>query len=206
MELQRPFMVVTPTVDGDVLSVLARAETSFTPPQIHRLVGKRSEAGIRRALERLSEQGVVRSQRAGHAIQYELNRDHLAAEAVTTIANLRQTFISRLRQLLSGWTAQTPYAALFGSAARGTMSTSSDIDIFVLRTDEVDDDDEWRAQIFQLESTVHRWTGNDAQVLEYDESDVTVEGHSDLVLAEVLRDGISLAGSPTYLRHILGIL
>jgi predicted nucleotidyltransferase len=205
MELQRPFAVVTPTVDGDVLSALARADAAFTPPQVHRLIGRRSEAGVRKALERLSEQGVVRAERAGQAMQYQLNRDHLAAEAIVALANLRQTFISRLRGLLSGWTMPTPYAALFGSAARGTMTTSSDIDIFVLRAGDVEDDERWQEQIFQLELTVHRWTGNDTQVLEYDETDMAVPHDGDLVITEVLRDGISLAGSPTYLRQMLGI-
>ena len=39
-------MAITPTVDGDVLMVLARAEAAFTPPEVHRLIGARSEAAF----------------------------------------------------------------------------------------------------------------------------------------------------------------
>jgi predicted nucleotidyltransferase len=202
MQLERPFLVVTPTVDGDVLTVLARAEAAFTPPQIHQLIGQRSEAGVRRALARLVEQGVVRAERAGHAIRYELNRDHIATEGITAIANLRHEFVSRLRRVVEGWAVPTPYAALFGSAARGTMRPSSDIDIFVLRPESAEDDPIWRSQIYELESMVFRWTGNDAQVLEYDETDLHAAETRDVVLEEVLRDGIALVGSPSVLRHV----
>jgi hypothetical protein len=200
MELQRPFLALTPTVDGDVLYVLARAEAAFTPPQVQRVIGRRSEAGVRRALTRLAEQGVVRADRAGQAVQYQLNREHLAADAITAIARLRETLVVRLREAVEGWALATPYAAMFGSAARGTMTPSSDIDLFVVRGRGIAaDDDAWRAQVDTLETTVHRWTGNDAQVLEYGEDD----SHTvalDPVLGEIMHDGIVLAGDRTYIH------
>ncbi|WP_268874360.1 hypothetical protein [Tersicoccus phoenicis] len=37
MRVQTPLAVVTPTVDGDVLAVLARADSWFTVSGLHRL-------------------------------------------------------------------------------------------------------------------------------------------------------------------------
>lgn len=201
MELERPFRSITPTVDGDVLYILARAETSFTPPQVHHLVGQQSVDGVRRVLVRLTEQGIVRGERVGHAVEYSLNRDHLAADAVVAIARLRETFIARLRTLLGEWPVPPLYAALFGSAARGTMSSASDVDIFVVRGRATDaNDDQWNDQVHHLERVVRDWTGNEADVLVYDEADLSIATHDDVV-DEVVRDGIELVGSLSDLRR-----
>lgn len=203
MQLDRPFLAVTPTVDGDVLSVLARASASFTPPQVHRVIGHRSEAGVRRALVRLTEQGIVTAERVGNAMRYELNRDHLAAAAITTIARIREMLIARLREHIRAWSVPTPYAALFGSAARGSMSPSSDIDLFVVRASSIDrEHDTWTDQIHELGLVVRTWTGNDAQVLEYEEADLP-RTPPDLVVDEIMRDGIALTDPGDYLRQQL---
>jgi hypothetical protein len=86
-------------VDGDVLAVLALNEATFTPGQLRRLLGRYSEAGVRKVLMRLTEQGVVHGDRVG-------------------------------------WAIQPTYAAVFGSSARGEMTSSSDLDLLPVRPDE----------------------------------------------------------------------
>jgi predicted nucleotidyltransferase len=203
MQLEHPFRVVTPTLDGDVLYVLARAEAAFTPPQVHHLVGLRSEDGIRRALARLTTQGIVTGVRVGRAVEYRLNRAHLAANAVIEIAKLRESLITHLRECIDAWSVPTPYAAIFGSAAHGTMSPASDIDVFVVRARSVEEDDTtWSEQIHDLAQRVREWTGNIAEVLEYEERDLSRTPH-DFVVDEVARDGIPLTGQGDYLRRKL---
>lgn len=73
MHLQTPFTVVTQTVDGEVLAVLAGAEVEFTTPQIRAIAGGRCEAGLRNACVRLADQGIVSRRRAGNAWMYSLN-------------------------------------------------------------------------------------------------------------------------------------
>lgn len=68
MDIGHPLATVTPTVDGDVLAVLAQNEATFTPGQLRRLLGRYSEAGIRKVLMRLTEQGVVHGDRVGNAV------------------------------------------------------------------------------------------------------------------------------------------
>lgn len=202
MELQRPFRTITPTVDGDVLAVLARADAEFTPPQVHRLVGRYSVDGIRKALTRLAQQGIVARRRAGNAVLYTLNREHLATPAVVALATLRDTLIERIRERIDGWPHRCVYAALFGSAARGTMRPDSDIDIFVVRATDADADaEEWRRQVEDLRHEVSLWTGNDTRVLEYAEDEVTRGLRvGDGVLLDVEAEGIRLAGPSEYLR------
>lgn len=202
MQLERPLRVVTPTVDGDVLAVLARADQEFTAPEVHELVGAWSYHGIRRSLLRLVEQGIVFQRRAGPAHLYQLNRSHLAAPLIAGLADLRGLFISRLQERLSGWKTPPVYAALFGSAARGEMSTDSDIDLFIVRADEVDPDDpDWREQLGALARDATAWTGNDTQILEYGDSEVAAGiGAGEGVLAAIATEGIRLAGTSRYLR------
>ena len=173
MELQRPFRLITPSLDGDVLAVLARADAEFTPPQVHGMVGRHSVDGVRRALIRLAEQGIVEHRRAGNAVLYQLNRAHLAAPAVITLASLRDELVSRLRAEIDAWQVRCEYAALFGSAARGEMRPDSDIDLFVVRPKRiVADDERWREQLIALSHDVAEWTGNDVRILEYSTDEV----------------------------------
>ena len=48
MDLGRPLATVTPTLDGDVLQVLATHDVSFTAGQVRRVLNNFSEEGIRK--------------------------------------------------------------------------------------------------------------------------------------------------------------
>lgn len=204
MDLGRPLRVVTPTIDGDVLVVLARApETEFTPPQIHRVLETFSVEGVRRCLARLVEQGIVVRREAGRAALYRFNVDHVAAEPIVALARAREVLIERMRVMIGEWEVPCAFAALFGSAARSEMRNRSDIDVFVVRPDDVDPDDlGWADQLITLARAISAWTGNEAQVLTYSEADLR-RGHElgDLVLRDIERDGIRLAGPAGYLRR-----
>ena len=197
MQVNRSLRVIAPTVSADVLGVLAGAEASFTPPEIHRLLGEHSVDGVRRALHGLVEQGIVRPARSGNAVRYELNRQHLAAPSVLALARLRDVLIERLQRRIEGWATQCTSAALFGSAATASMRPDSDIDLFVVRPNAVTVDDRvWRRQIDSLEAKVAAWTGNDVRTLEYDEDEVAAGVRAgDRVLADIRDRGVLLAGS-----------
>ncbi len=202
MQLDRPFLVVTPTVDGDVLATLARADAAFTGRGLHRLVGRHSADGVRRAVERLARQGVVDVAVAGPSKLYSLNRDHLAAAHVIALANLREEFFDRLRRRLAEWRLQPVYAALFGSAATQQMREDSDIDLFVARPDAATaDDGVWAEQFGQLAHDASRWTGNDLRIFELSDAEVKLGVvRKDQVLVDIRDHGIRLIGPAGYLR------
>jgi len=199
MDLRQPMRVVTPTLDGDVLAILARADKAFSNSEIAGAILGVSKEGVRKALGRLVEQGIVESTRAGNALMYRLNRDHLAAPAIEALANIRLRLVARLRETIGEWSVAPVAAALFGSAGRGDGAASSDLDILVIRSKSVDVEDEtWREQLAALEHAATRWTGNDARVLEYGEEDLS--RRQEPVVVSALQEGIELAGSLRSLR------
>ncbi len=202
VDLRRPLRVVTPTLDGDVLAVLARADKAFSNGEIASAIRDVTKEGVRKALRRLVEQGIVESTRAGNALMYRLNRDHLAAPAIEALSNIRLQLIERLRETIGNWTIAPVAAAVFGSAARGDGDVSSDLDVLVIRPESVDAEDEkWREQLASLEQVATRWTGNDARVLEYGEDDLSRRRRREPVVAAALDEGIELAGSLRSLRR-----
>lgn len=201
MELNRPLATITPTLDGDVLALLARHEVSFTTGQLHRVLNRYSEAGIRKVLVRLSGQGIVLRERVGNAYSYRFNRDHVAASPIAELANLQRTLLARIEHRLANWTFPPVFAAVFGSAARGTMTAASDIDLFLVRADDAPRD-AWDEQVGTLVSDLTRWTGNDTRPLEYGQGELA-GARTEPVLREVLADALTVAGSRAWLSRQL---
>src|SRR5665647_1986635 len=96
MNLQRPFQVIAPTLDGDVLTLLARADRAMTGRAIERESGS-SHGGVQRALEHLVAEGIITRERAGRAFLYRLNRDHLAPPRLESLPPLRLERLGRQR-------------------------------------------------------------------------------------------------------------
>lgn len=201
MLLQHPFEAVTTSVDGDCLAVLARADHEFTVSRLLPLLGReRSLTGVRNALDRLADQGVVIVRRVGNVKSYSLNRSHLLAPAIVEIAAARDRLVERVAAELQQWRVSPVYGALFGSAARGEMHTESDIDILLIHPDDADIE-LWTDQVGHLQQLVTSWTGNDTRVLTLSEREVHEHGTRDPVLREVAHEGVALAGSTSWLRR-----
>lgn len=201
MDLSRPLSTVTPTLDGDVLALLAQQRGGFTTGQLHRMLTRYSEEGIRKVLGRLTHQGVVHSERVGNAYSYRLNREHLAAGAIIELANIQGTLLTRLEERLKSWDLPPRYAALFGSAARGTMTPESDIDLLLVRADDTIRST-WDEQVGALMADVTWWTGNDTRPVEYTVSEL-LAATDEPVLHDVLREGLTVAGSREWLNRQL---
>lgn len=207
MQTQHPLATITPTVDGEVLTVLARADATFTTGQLHTLLPHRSAQGIRNVLRRLAAQGVVTTFRVGAVDGYTLNRDHLAAGPIIELANLPTRLRDRIADQLATFTHKPLYAALFGSAASGQMRTDSDIDIFLVRPtpdgDQAADDNAWTEDLDRLANKVTSWTGNDARILDMTEHHVRTHAADEPVIADIARDGITIYGPANWPATIL---
>jgi predicted nucleotidyltransferase len=201
MDFRRPLQVVTPTLDGDVLSVLARAEAEMTGREIQRVVGHGSHQGIRNAANRLAEQGVVSRRSAGKANLYRLNRDHVAASWIEGLASLPAQVLERLRSAIKEWRRPPVLVVLFGSVARGEATPSSDLDILVVRPASCEPEEPiWQEQLSKLQTSGTAWTGNDTRILELGEHELT-DGEPLQVLTDAARDGIELYGTLRLLRR-----
>lgn len=196
MQLQRPLTTVTTSVDGDVLTVLARATEPLTLADIAHLAPGRSYAGLRNSADRLVEQGIVDGRRTGRTKSFLLNRDHLAATPIVTLANMRGELLQRLRTGCE--TIPLRYAALFGSGARGEMRIDSDVDLcFIIREGRRANAEE---PVHALCEKVRRWTGNAVRPVLFDEEDI--DGF-DPLLASIAQDGVAIAGDGRWLARAL---
>ena len=203
MHFRHPFRVITNSLDGDVLAFLVRADKAFSGREIQRGLpeGAGTQEGVRKSLRRLREQGIVDSERAGTAVMFRLNREHLAAPWVEALANLRLQLLDQLREMIAAWDIQPAAAALFGSAAEGDATEESDLDLFIVRPNDVDAEDaRWRDQLDHLQQAASRWTGNDARILEYGRNKIPARRGREPVIDAALEEGIELAGRLTDLR------
>ena len=138
------------------------------------------------------------AERVGPAFGYRLNRAHLAAEPILALAGMRGTFLTRLEQLLTSWAQPPAYAAVFGSAGRGTMRPDSDIDLLLVRPD--GRDDVWDIQLDDLVSTVTAWTGNDLRPLVYTLTELDA-ARAEPVLLDILEGGITVTGDRSWFQR-----
>jgi predicted nucleotidyltransferase len=205
MDLSRPYTAVCPTLDGEVLQVLAGTTMSLTGRQVALLTGRTSHSGVLATLHRLTEQGLVDRVELSRAFLFALNRDHLAAGAVEILVSLREKLIDEIRRTVGEWPIAPVHISLFGSAARGDGGTQSDIDLFVVRASAVDEDEpSWRDQIDDLSRRIQRWTGNHASVVERDESQLArLREAQPPIFGELLSDAIVISGSRSQLSDLL---
>lgn len=197
MDLTQPLSSLIPSVDGDVLTVLARTQAPLTGRRIASLARKGSRPAVQAVLDRLVDHGVVYAEPAGSARLYTLNRDHLLAESVGTAVAARDRLLIRLREHIEAWPIPAVHTSLFGSAARAEASARSDLDVVVIRPDEVDaDSPAWTKQLADLADLVTRWTGNTLSWFEVDRTGLARgirEGEA--VLGSVRSEGIHLTGT-----------
>ncbi len=196
MDLTDPTRAVTATLDGPVLAVLAQSGKPMTVGDVAAQMPRGSEIGVRRSLERLVGQGIVRATEMGRNRVHELNREHIAAPVADLLASLRLELWKRLRAKLSAWNPRPVYGCVFGSAARGDGDSGSDIDLLLVHAPFPGDGDprrrsggignqvagyaaefatlqltarqagKWHRQVDELRVFVRSWTGNPLQVLE----------------------------------------
>ena len=195
MDLSSPISSVIPGVGGVVLQILARTDQPLTGSGIAKLAeGSSSRAGVTKALQSLVASGLVECRPAGRANLYTLNREHVAAESILALAELRSATIERMKRSVDRWKIEPVGVYLFGSAARGDGGVDSDIDVLVVRHARVDED-AWIHQTMELARLVTAWTGNQCEILEYTKAELTgLARRKDRLIRSLVRDSIALTG------------
>jgi predicted nucleotidyltransferase len=198
MQFSEPISAVSPGLHGRVLSVLARTEQALTGRAVAGLLAPPSSAsGVQRVLDELVRNGVVIAEPAGRAKLYTLNREHVAAAAIEELANLRDRFISRIQAEAQTWEIPAAAVWLFGSASRGEGGPDSDIDILVVRPDDVSDSDpRWLAQLESLADLATRWSGNPCEIVEYSSTELQhLVRRRERLITELRRDAVPVTGA-----------
>nr|WP_276611052.1 nucleotidyltransferase domain-containing protein [Kineococcus siccus] len=156
---------IAPTVDADVLQVLARTQRGLNGSMVARLSG-RSYAQVRTSLHRLVSHGLVTTQDAGSAVLYRLNRSHVLSGPVLAVVAATGTVEAWLGDRLGRWSPPPVAVVLFGSWARGAAAPDSDLDLLVVRADDVDADGPWGEQLHATGEELEALTGNPVQFVQ----------------------------------------
>lgn len=195
MDLSNGISSVVPSVHGVVLGALGRTSRPLSGRAIAELVGdKASQKGVYLVLRSLVGAGIVTAQEHPPAILYQLNREHLAADSIVALASLRERLIDAIREHVASW-PMAPYGAwIFGSFARGTAGSKSDVDVFVVRpSDTTIDDEQWRAQLRDIAQKVRAWSGNDCRVAEFAQEEfMQLFSKNDRLAQDLRTDAIAL--------------
>lgn len=181
-----------------ILRAVAHRTSPATAAQLHRAAATGTEAGIRRALDRLARHGLLVAEQVGDRIVYSLNRDHVLHPAVAALIRSGDELPRRLRKEISGWQVQPVAAALYGSAARRDGDADSDVDVLLIRPagSGPRQDDVWSGQVHRLRDQVYRWTGNRCHVTDRPVSSLRKLSRSREAIVDGWRkDAIKLAGT-----------
>lgn len=144
------------------------------------------------ALGMLADAGLVLRENRPPAQAYRLNRDHVAADAITALADQWTLLLERIQGHLAEWEPAPVSACLFGSAARVEAGPDSDIDLLLVSPAEAGElesaDVSWQAQVEDLSERIRLWSGNVCKVLDLTESELRQSVMRDDRLVRDLRD------------------
>lgn len=196
VDVSRPYTAVCPTVDGDVLRVLAGTSLGLTGREVMTMTGRRSHGGVLDALHRLTAHGLVTRVQLNRSYLFALNREHVAADAVILLMNLRETLFELIRSVVTQWEVSPVHASVFGSTARGDGSVESDIDVLIVRPARTaQDESPWQEQVDALREQIKAWTGNNAAVVDKSETELAdLRERQRPIIAELCSDAIVLYG------------
>lgn len=199
MDLSHPISTVIPSLEGQVLTVLAHTTAPMSGSAIARLTDAGSERGCRRALERLVRQGTVEATASGPSILYVANRQHMMWPTIERVVEAadraRQDLFTRFRHIVSDDFGERATLAVFGSVARRDSALDSDIDLLLVTPDDADPDAVDRV-VDRLIRHGREWTGNDTNVYQLTTGELTEHiRQGDPMIASWHRDARTISGS-----------
>lgn len=197
MNLSYPLGSVIPSAHGAVLGVLARTTEPLSGRRIAALTRPPvSQSRVNSVLGQLARDGIAKVESRPPSILYTLNRDHVAAPGVLSLASMWQTLLDRVRTTIDQWAYPPTAAWLFGSTARAEGGSGSDLDLLLLRPDELPSEDLWQQHVDELAVQVRLWSGNACEPLVLTETELQAAiQRDDRIVQELRRDAIHLVGA-----------
>lgn len=197
MWVMRGVEAVLSPIEAVVLRTLEQRDVPLSGRAIARIASL-SQSTAQRALGRLRESGLVLADPAPPSLLYRINRDHVAIPSLLTLLHLDDEVRRRMTEHVSRWRTRPAAVVVYASAARGTASGSSDLDVLVVRPNGIAPDEApWQDQVADLAAQAQGWTGRSASIVELSVHEAVhgmVEREPFLVEAD--RDGWLIAGQP----------
>jgi predicted nucleotidyltransferase len=196
VDLTRPVEAVVGGVQGRLLAALVRVSAPLTLRQLAGIAGV-SPAQASRVLPRLVELGLVDRYEVPPASQFVLVRDNAAAQLLVALSHVHTAALHQIGEAAAAITPAPVSVIVFGSFARGDATAESDIDVMVVRSDAVDeDDDTWSDSLDLWRRRVRTVTGNDVEMVEAtaDEAARKMATPSEL-WSNIKREGVVVYGA-----------
>lgn len=195
IDFVRPIEAIVPGVQGRVLAVLAETTAELNLRTIAQLA-QVSPAQASRVLPRLVELGVVERRDVPPAAMFRLVRDHVAGQALLGLARSHDAVLDTMGRLAGELVRPPVEVIVFGSFARREATADSDVDVVVVRPDDIEeDDDAWAGSLDAWRLQVGRLTGNRVEVLEVGADEASKKRSSENPLwADIRRDGVVVHG------------
>ena len=196
VDFVHPVEAVIPGVQGRVLAVLVETTAELSLRTLARLAGV-SVAQASRVLPGLVELGLVERREVPPSSQFRLVRSNVGARAVINLAHSRNSVLESIGVRAAAQPIPPTSVIVFGSFARGGAGRDSDVDVVVVRPDEISEDDEdWSASIESWRNEATATAGNTVQILEVSVSDAQSRLRSKTQLwRDIRRDGVVIHGS-----------
>ena len=196
MDFAEPVNAVIPGAQGRVLAVLAETSAELNLRTVARLANV-STAQASRVIPGLVELGMVERREVPPSSLLRLNRENAASRIVVELAQLRETVLKRIGAAAGELPLPPASVIVFGSFARREADRGSDIDVVIVRPDDVDDDDgTWTAGVDKWLRSARAITGNDVEVVEAGLSRAIEKlSNGGPLWEEVARDGVAIFGA-----------
>lgn len=195
MDFARPVEAVIGGAQGRLLAVLVKITAPLTLRRLAGLAGV-SPAQASRVMPGLVELGIVERYEVPPASQFVLARGNVATQLLLALADAQSMTLRQIGEAASVISPEPVSVIAFGSFARGEADAESDIDLAVVRADDVDDDNErWAESIDVWHRHVRALTGNEVEIVEATASEAArkLRGQSEL-WRSIRRDGIVVHG------------
>lgn len=196
MDLCHPLTALIPGVQGRVLAVLTGTDAELTGRTVASLASS-SPAQTLRVLNRLVDLGVVERRDVPPAALFRLVPDNLVADALLGISQLRDVLISHMGRIADVIEPAPVSITVFGSFARGDADADSDIDVLVVRPEDVEQYSEpWESSLAAWRERVARTAGNSVEILEEsdDQARQALTGRRQGVWDDIRTEGVHVAG------------
>ncbi len=194
MDFRQPVEAVIPGAQGKLLAVFAETTAGLSVRTAARLSGV-SLAQTSRILPELATLGILDRTEIPPSTVYQLVEENAASRAIRSLARSRDRVLSELGELAKLMVIPPVSIIVFGSFARGEAGRESDVDIVMVRGSCVDASSEWSEGLDEWRRSARRLTGNEVEVMEVDEFDVSLRLRSRRpVWQDIRREGIVVFG------------
>jgi len=202
MDYVRPVQALIPGIRGRILAVLANTDAELTMSTVAQL----ASASVNRTVAVLNELvtlGLIERRDVGSSALVRLSKENEAARCIVQFARLRNSVLERMKRSARMIKPPPSRVIVFGSMAKGGASSTSDIDVLIVRSHDVNEDDhEWYASLGQWSDEVQTITGNPINLLVIAEQNLPeLLRRPNTVWRDILSDGIALLGTVPHLNE-----